>query len=108
MRHVRPGARIVVSPRRDRRGHAHAGVPALDRVVAAREQRLVGGGGGARPAAVELGLPEAAEVRLVPDVDGGYLGVAVEQGGNEAAVGSAGGYTARRRARGAEAAQHDL
>lgn len=61
-------------------------MPALDRVVAARHQRLVGGGGGARAIAIELLPPEVSEVRLVPDVDRSDLREAIEQRGDEAAV----------------------
>ena len=45
------------------------GIDLLQRVVARREQRLVGGAGDAVPVGVELGLPEVRLVRLVADDD---------------------------------------
>src|SRR5215218_9320074 len=83
-------------------------MPALDRVVAARQQRLVGARGGARAVAIELGLPEVAEVGLVPDVDRPDLRVAIKERGDEAAVGGALGSRVRGSARGAEYVQEDL
>ena len=77
-----PGCRCRAGRRR--RSTFTFGRAAMEHVLAAGEQRLV-----LRPAprlvavGVELGPPEAAGVRLVPDHDVADAGVAVEQAGDE-------------------------
>src|SRR5215213_2826267 len=83
---VRAGARVVVAARRDRGDDTDRRVRALDRVVAARHQRLIRGGRSARAVAIELRLPEVAQVGLVPDVDGCDLRGTVQERRDEAAV----------------------
>jgi hypothetical protein len=62
------GVRVVVPAWREADAdHVDRRVDRLERIVGPREQRLVGGAGGAAPGRVELRLPEARLVRLVAD-----------------------------------------
>ncbi len=68
VRDVRPGERVVVSPRR-RSGcdHVHPRACSVEDVVAALEQGLVHARSAAGGRGVELVQPERGQVRLVPD-----------------------------------------
>jgi hypothetical protein len=70
-------------------------------VVAVGEERLVLRGADALAVGVELGPPEAAGVRLVPDHDVDDAGVAAQQAADEGAVGVACGVGLRGVGRGA-------
>ena len=76
-------------------------------VVAVGEERLVLRGADALAVDVELGPPEAAGVRLVPDHDIDDAGVAAQQVADEGAIGIACGVGLRRVGRGAVDGQHD-